>query len=29
MFLQGRGSKAALGPENALDPLYTFCSNEF
>jgi hypothetical protein len=29
MFLQGRGGKASLGPENAIDPSYTFCGNEF
>jgi len=29
MFLQGRGGKAALSPENVIDPSYTFCSNEF
>jgi len=29
MFLQGRGGKVALGPENVVGPSYTFCSNEF
>jgi len=29
MFHQGRGAKVALDTENAIDPSYTFCSNEF